>query len=176
MSASKREIAVHRSAGATAFNAAWTLLEKPRLTRGEARELLTLVHTSRYHWGKAGTRRNRAIADWQVSRAFAKLGDGPWALEYALASLSLARHGAADELRLSAHEGLARALAIAGRPREARTQLAIARRLMARLALDAEGREIYGGQIADTERLVRAAQRRGRRVPRSRERRPRRTR
>ena len=102
----------HRALAVETYNAAWSLLERPR-DQAEDRDLLGLALASRYHWGQCGGARERAIADWMVSRCCAALGEGPLALLFAHAAMT----DASDMppwLQASLCEGLARAAAVAG--------------------------------------------------------------
>jgi hypothetical protein len=155
VSATKSEKAFHRKAMAHAFNDAWDLLEKPRRSREDDRQMLDLAHAARHHASRFGTSRNRAIGDWQVSRAYAAAGDGRWALEYARSCLETCESSGLSDLLGTAYEAMARAHAVARRSKPALSFLARARRELDRSELDADDRAIYLGQIRDTERMVR---------------------
>ncbi len=154
MTLSKSAREFHRKTGARSFNEAWVYLEKKRRTRTDDRRMLDLVHASRLHWGLVGTDRNRAIADWQISRVYAALGESQLALNYARSSLSLCRKSHLTASLGSAHEGLARALAIAKDFPAARKHLTRAQKLFAALLLDDEDRRTYLDRLEETERLI----------------------
>jgi hypothetical protein len=155
MALSKRDRAWHRRAGALCFNRAWVYLQKRRRTAAEDRQLLDLVHASRFHWGLVGTPRHRAIADWQVSRAYAALHEPTLSLAYARSSLELCRQHALADLLASAYEGLARAHVAAHQTAIARGYLRKAREQVEAAPVDREDRETFLGQIRDTERSIR---------------------
>lgn len=81
----------HKKVAVECFNEAWNYLDKEVLTKEEKAELLHLVHTSRYHWGHAGTLLQKARGEWQISRAYVKLEEfslallhGELCLEYSI--------------------------------------------------------------------------------------------
>jgi hypothetical protein len=100
----------HRTFAPRFFNRTWELMDKGNLTADEVDEMLSAAFAQRAHWYQVGEARNRAIADWQVSRA-AVLAGLPF----------LAQRFAARALRVSenldpfvvgfAHEAIARAAA-----------------------------------------------------------------
>ncbi|MGD0256895.1 MAG: hypothetical protein ABSB90_03315 [Thermoplasmata archaeon] len=161
MALTKTERELHRKMGTRCFNEAWDYLEKRHRTARDDRQLLHLVHASRYHWDLAGTAQNRAIADWQVSRAYAALRSPTLAIQFARSALDLCEENDLAEFLATAYEAMARAHATAGELRPARQFLSKARAQLDVSPLDAEGREVYRSQIRETERLVqRAAKRR----------------
>jgi len=154
MTMSRAEREFHRKIAADCFNKAWDYLDMT--TRGPAaeREMLLLAHTSRYHWGLVGTPKNKAVGDWQLSRIYAALGQADLALLFAKSSLSISERNGLAEIIPSAYEGVARAFATAKDSKQAREYLAKARRKLNKLALESEDREIYVGQIDDTQLLI----------------------
>jgi hypothetical protein len=144
----------HRKAGAGCFNLAWNLLEKKKRTKEDDNALLHLVHTSRYHWGLVGTVRNMAVGDWQISRAYAAVGEGNLALRFARSSLELCEKNSLRDILHTGHEGVARAYAVGGQMEKARHSLKEARIHLDSLSLNSEDRQIYLAQIAETEALI----------------------
>ena len=140
---------------ARAFNGAWEYLDKKRRTDRDDLQMLTLVHAARYHAKFAGTARNQAIGDWQVSRAYAAVGEPRLALAFARSSLALCEQHELSDILCTAYEAVARAFAVAGDPKAAREYLAKARAQLDATPLEAESREIFQGQIRETERMVR---------------------
>jgi len=155
MALTKAEKAVLLRTMARTFNRTWDLILKVRRTPGDDREMLSLIHTSRYCAYVAGTDRNRAIGDWMVSRVYAALHEPELALTFAESSLRWAKPHRCSELRCSAYEGIARAHVVAAHLTKARAYLQKAKSDFSRLHLDAEGREIFQGQIEETEDLIR---------------------
>jgi hypothetical protein len=153
---SKADLKFHRKFGAACFNRAWDYLVMKKRSSEDDREMLCLAHASRYHWGIVGTPSNWAIADWQISRVYADLGEPGLALQFAKASLSTCKKNALTELEPTANEAIARAYAVAKDIRNARKFIAKARRQLDRPNFDKEERETYLGQIRDTERLISA--------------------
>jgi hypothetical protein len=133
----------HRRLGVEAFNHTWTLMEKPDRTREEDDEMLHEAHASAYHWLKAPGARpeNRARSEWQCSRVYTVLGRAEPAFHHARRCLELCEeHGIADWDLAFAHEALARAYGIAGRPEDAARHETLAREAAAQIA-DEEDRE-----------------------------------
>lgn len=102
----------HEFFGPTAFNRTWELLDRPELSSEEEEEMLATTFAQRYHWHEVGGPRNRAIADWQVSRVTAVLGYADLARRFGLRSLQLAEeHDLGAFVTGFAHEAIARAAA-----------------------------------------------------------------
>lgn len=102
----------HRTLAQLAFNHAWELLDGTDLTREEEEEMLAATFASRYHWYQVGTERNRAIADWQVSRVAVVLGYADLGRRFGERSLELAIEYDLDPfVKGFAHEAIARAAA-----------------------------------------------------------------
>jgi DNA-binding transcriptional MerR regulator len=104
-----------RELARTLFNQTWKLIEQESRTPEEDERMVHIAHASRFHWETVGDDQNRAIGEWQCSRVYATLGRGEPALYHARRCLHYAeRPGAEAWLVASAHEGLARAHAVAG--------------------------------------------------------------
>lgn len=105
----------HRAPAVALFNATWDHLDNPDRSKADDLDMLSGALGSRYHWRRAGTPRNFAISEWQVSRVFAMLGDGAWAARFGQASLDLCDdHDLDPFVRAYAYEALARAAAVSG--------------------------------------------------------------
>lgn len=103
----------HRTMGPIAFNRAWELLDRSELSTAEEEEMLAATLAQRYHWYEIGEPRNWAIADWQVSRVTAVLGQADLARRFGLRSLEIAQaHNLGPFLEGFAHEAIARAAAV----------------------------------------------------------------
>lgn len=108
----------HRTIGADLFNYTWSLLDRKNRTAEEDEEMVHAAHASRYHWGHAGTALNASIGEWQVSRVYAELGRAEPASHHAQRALEIAQKHRLGRFYLAyAYEALARAAAVAGRPR-----------------------------------------------------------
>jgi len=82
--------------------------------------MVHLAHASRLHWQFAGSEREWAIGEWQISRVYAEVGWAEAALVHARAALALAGEAQLGPfLAASSHEGMARALEAVGRKDEA---------------------------------------------------------
>ncbi len=102
----------HRTFAPRAFNQTWALLDLDEPTREEEEEMLASSFAQRYHWYQAGTPRQRAIADWQVSRVAAVLGYADLALRFGERSLATCLDNDLDAFVTGfAHEAIARAAA-----------------------------------------------------------------
>ncbi len=150
----KDEQTFHRKVAADSFNKAWDLLEKKNRTQEEDRIMLGLTHASRYHWSLVGTPRNKAVGDWQISRAYAALGQSELALRYARSCLAACEKDGLGEITPSAHEAVARAYAVGRDLKHAERHLSIARRLLDGLSLGKEDKRIFLGHIVETQRLI----------------------
>jgi len=86
--------------------------------------MIHAAHASRYHWGQAGRDLNRSIAEWQISRVYAVLGREEPSRYHAHRALELARRGRlAPFYEAYAYEALARATAVARKPKETKRYL-----------------------------------------------------
>ncbi|GAB2480667.1 MerR family transcriptional regulator [Jatrophihabitans fulvus] len=96
------------------FNDTWTLLEQERRSPEEDDRLIHLAHASRLHWDNVGDDQNRLIGEWQIARVYCALGRSETAVFHARRSVDYAGRAGIDTWAVaSAHEGLARALAVA---------------------------------------------------------------
>jgi tetratricopeptide (TPR) repeat protein len=154
MRLSKTERDFHRKNAARYFNEAWEYLEKKHRTAADDQRMLSLTHASRFHWSLVGAPPAQAVGDWQISRVYAALRQPALALRFARSSLALCREHGLSELLGTAYEAVARAYAVANDPQPARRYLEKARDHLDASSVDPEGREIFLGQIRDTERLI----------------------
>jgi hypothetical protein len=120
----------HRKIGADLFNYTWSLLDQKKRSSDEVDQMVHAAHASRYHWGQAGTPRNRAIGEWQISRVYSTLGRAEPALYHGRRGLEIARRSRLSRFHLAyAYEALARASAVAGQRRARDRYLREARRI-----------------------------------------------
>lgn len=102
----------HRTFAPRAFNHTWELLDAPELTTEQELDLLASTFAQRFHWYEVGDARNRAIADWQVSRVFAVLGYAELSKRFGENSLATAdQHDLGPFVKGFAYEAIARAAA-----------------------------------------------------------------
>jgi hypothetical protein len=102
----------HRTFAPRAFNHTWSLLDIEEPTREEEEEMLASTFAQRFHWYEVGSPRQRAIADWQVSRVAAVLGYTELARRFGERSLAVCLDNDLDAFVTGfAHEGIARAAA-----------------------------------------------------------------
>ena len=152
---SKSEREFHRKTAVRCFNEAWEYLEKERRTKQDNQKMLQLAHVSRYHWGLAGTPRNEAVGDWQISRVYAALKQPQLSLFFARSSLEACKREKLPEVLTTAYEAVARAYAVAQDYGLARKYLKLARDQLETLDLRAEDKKVYRCQIDETEKLIR---------------------
>ena len=120
----------HRKIGADLFNYTWSLLDRKERSEEENDEMVHAAHASRYHWGHAGTALNVSVGEWQISRVYTTLGRAEPALYHARRCLEITRrHRLGRFYQAYAYEGMARASAVAGKPRARDRYLREARRL-----------------------------------------------
>lgn len=97
------------------FNHVWTLLDAEERTPEQDDAMIHAAHASRWHWGRVGGPEQWAVGEWQCSRVYAVLGRPEPALHHARRCLELSvLDGVDDFVEASAHEAMARALAVAG--------------------------------------------------------------
>ncbi len=61
---SQTEQEFHRKVAVECFNKTWDYLEKKERTLSDEQTMLSLAHSSCYHWSFVGKARNFAIGDW----------------------------------------------------------------------------------------------------------------
>lgn len=102
----------HRWFAPKAFNEAWSYMDLDEPTREEEEHMLAAAFAQRYHWYAVGSPRNRAIADWQISRVASVLGYADLALRFGERSLATCLDNDLDPFVTGfAHEAIARAAA-----------------------------------------------------------------
>ncbi len=144
---------VHRDVGVDRFNATWDLIDAKDHSADDDVELLLSAMTSRWHWGQAGGPEEISTGDWQVAHAASLLGLGELALLFARRNLATAEAQGWTGWRLaSAHEGMARASAVAGDAEGRAAHLAAAEAALA-AEPDAEERQVIAGQLATVPAL-----------------------
>ncbi len=154
MAMTKAEKEFHRKTAVRAFNEAWELLDMKARSAQDDRQMLHLVHASRYHWGLVGNPGNIAVADWQISRAYASLGQADLSLRFAESCLETCEKEGLVQIVHTAHEAMARAYAVGRDSRSARRHLERARALLEKLPLSSEDRRTYLEQIRETESML----------------------
>ena len=137
----------HRWFSADCFNRVWTLLEKPDRTPEEGERMISLAHASLAHWRERPdcTARNLSVGCWQVSRAYAVVGQPENARRYGQLCLEFSA-GEGPFYLGYAHEALARAGKLSG-DASAAHHLAEALRLAA-LVTDREERTALEKDLA----------------------------
>lgn len=138
----ERELAI------SLFNHAWSLLDLANRTPREDDDLIHCTHASRWHWGRVGSAREWAIGEWQCSRVYAVLGRSEPSLFHAQRCVDLCAEFELDGFIVaSAHEAMARALAVRGDYEAASAEREIAAGLAVRLT-DLDDRAVVEADIA----------------------------
>ena len=97
------------------FNHVWALLDVADRTPEQDVAMIHAAHASRWHWGRVGGPEQQAVGEWQCSRVYAALDRPEAALYHARRCLEISAQDGVDPfVAASAHEAMARALAIAG--------------------------------------------------------------
>jgi tetratricopeptide (TPR) repeat protein len=123
----------------------WELLDKTDRTAEENERMLYTAHASCYHWLHAGAGVNHHRGEWLIARVHTVLGHAEEALRHAARSMELFethRAETADFDLAFAHEGLARAQALAGNKDEAQRHYQLAEAAGRQIA-DKEDREVF---------------------------------
>lgn len=136
-----------RQLAADLFDLVWTLLEQPGRSTADDDRMVHAAHASRHHWGQVGGPEQIAIGEWQCARVYSTLGRAEPALHHARRCLEIATTADVPRwLVASAHEGLARAYAVAGSPDESRAEVAAARAVLAEVP-DPEDRAVVENDL-----------------------------
>lgn len=151
---SAEEVAAwHRTFAPMAFNQTWEWLDADGLAREDEEEMLAATFAQRYHWYQVGTERNRAIADWQVSRVAVVLGYADLARRFGERSLEIAIEYDLDPfVKGFAHEAIARAAAEVDDVETFTEHLEKARAALAEIE-DDEDREVLQADLAEMSEL-----------------------
>jgi hypothetical protein len=123
----------------------WELLENDNRTQSENEEMLHAAHASLYHWLYAGTDLNYQRGLWLLTRVHAVLGNNNRALYYANRCMEVTETHSdlMEDFDIAfAYECVARANALSGNDKIARTFLARAVEAGSQIA-DDEDREIF---------------------------------
>lgn len=139
----------HRTFAPRAFNHTWSLLDSDSLSREQEEEMLASALAQRFHWYEVGTPRNKAIADWQVSRVAAVLGYADLARRFGERSLDVARANALGAFVVGfAHEAIARAAAEVDDIETFTTHIELARATLAEIE-DPEDRDLLAADLTE---------------------------
>ena len=142
----------HRRLAVDLFNSVWKLIDKSDRTPAEDLAMIHAAHASRHHWGIAGVAKNWCIGEWQIARVYATLGRAEPSRFHAAQALRLAEaNDLGPFLLASAHEGIARAVMVAGDVAEFDRHIAESRRLGAQIT-DEEDREIWKADLESLRR------------------------
>ncbi len=137
-----------RSLAVACFNRVWELLDAPDRTPEQTDEMVDAAHASRHLWRGIGGVQEAVVGEWQVSRAYGAAALPEESLRHAHLALALVTgEGTVEQwVVASVFEGMARALAVAGRHEDARAWVSRAREQAAAIA-DPEDRAHITSQI-----------------------------
>lgn len=79
----------HKKLAIECFNKTWSYIDLKSRTTEEDLEMIHLAHSSRYHWGIAGTELEKGRGEWQISRVYSIVNQGQSALLHAEAYLDI---------------------------------------------------------------------------------------
>ena len=108
---------VHKHFSAACFNQAWDLIDLPKRSAEQEAELLALAFASHWHWTQREdySPAKASISNWQISRVFALIGDGPMAIRFGEKALNvLTDPNESPFLAAYAYEAQARGHAVQG--------------------------------------------------------------
>ena len=138
-----------RTLAARAFNLTWELLDSTELTREQEEAMLAATFAQRHLWYQVGDARNRAIADWQVSRVAAVLGYADLARRFGERSLDVATDKGLDPFVIGlCHEAIARAAADVDDVETFNEHLELARAAIAEIE-DEDDRELLASDLVE---------------------------
>jgi hypothetical protein len=135
----------HLKFAKSTFNRCWELLEMAERTPVESEELVHAAHTSLYHWLQVGTPLNAQRGEWMLAHVYTILEQPSLALKHAVRCMDLTEKYQLimkDFDLAFAHEGLARAYALAGEVEKAQDELELAT-AAGELIADPEDKEIF---------------------------------
>lgn len=124
--------AAHKHFAGACFNACWGLIDKPDRTSEDDEEMLRLAVTSHWHWTQRSNYgpKEASVANWQLSRVYALLGEGSMARRFGQRSLEVLDGTDVGPFFAGyAHEALARAASVNGDVDALATHRAECRRL-----------------------------------------------
>ena len=150
---SQNELEFHRETAKKCFDEAWDYLDKKNRDADDEQQMLHLTHTARYHRSFVGTAENFAVGDWQISRVYAAIKESSLALRFAKSSLQTMEENNLSDLLCTGYEAMGRAYAVAGDYQLARDYVKKAREQLDKVT-DTEDKEIYSGQIKETEEMT----------------------
>lgn len=139
----------HQLFGRQANGAVWQLLGQAERTAEEGDRLLEAAWASLYHWRLAGTALHLQRGEWLLAHVYTELGEAAPAVRHAQRCLDLtaAHKDLMHDFDLAyGYEGLARALALAGRLEEAHKYLLLAQAAGETIA-DPEDKQIFDGDF-----------------------------
>ena len=125
----------------------WGLLEKPDRSQAEDELMVHTAHASCCHWLKVGTGLHHQRAEWMIARVYSELVMAEAALRHARRCQELTKEHAElmeDFDQAYAHEGMARANAVAGNSEEAQKYMELAEQAGQAIA-DEESRKFFLG-------------------------------
>ncbi len=142
--------AAHKHFATSCFNACWGLIDKSDRTPAEDEEMLRLAVTSHHHWTQRANygAKEASVANWQISRVYALLGEGGLARRFGMTSLEVLEGTDVGPFFAGyAQEALARAASVLGNGAAVQMHLTAARELAAQVE-NADHRSWLEGDLA----------------------------
>ncbi len=126
---------IHRQFARSCFNDAWKLMELAKRKKSEDAQMLTLAHTSLWHWQQLEecSELEISVGYWQISRIYSQLADSQMAIHFGKLCLRVSRKLPPFYLGY-AYEACARGYAIAGNNDEAQQLLELAHTACAQIS------------------------------------------
>jgi hypothetical protein len=149
MGENKAGTETHRQFAIELNGRVWDLLAKKTRSAQENEEMIHTAHASCLHWLKAGTALHHQRGEWLIAHVYAELNLAEPALRHAQRCQELT-HAHADQMAdfdlAYAHEGLARAYAIAGQQEQAEKHLKLAKQAGQAIA-EKESKKFFLGDL-----------------------------
>ena len=129
---SSTNLQFHKATAVSCFNATWDYLELAERSKDQEMTMLSLAHTSWYHWSvlidnEMGSDVNKARSYWLISRVYATLKDFKNALLYGISCLEVCTENEIGDFDLAfGYEAIARAHKIGKNDSEKEKYLALA--------------------------------------------------
>ena len=130
--ANSTNLQFHKATAVSCFNATWDYLELTERSKDQEMTMLSLAHTSWYHWSvlidnEMGSDVNKARSYWLISRVYATLKDFKNALLYGTSSLEVCTENGIGDFDLAfGYEAIARAYKVGENRSEKEKYLALA--------------------------------------------------
>ena len=147
---------IHKYFSTNCFNRAWDLIDLPERSADQESELLALAFASHWHWTQREdySPAKASISNWQISRVFALIGDGPMAVRFGERALNVLKDpNESPFLTAYAYEAQARGLAVSGNHDTARLMLEQGSSYAAQIESD-ENRSLVAADLEQLQQIL----------------------